>query len=267
MSPLAGYRHSGMTYAPVNGLQLYYEIHGSGRPLVLLHGGLLTIDLSFGPFLEPLAAGRQVIAVELQGHGHTAHTGRPITIEALAGDVVALLDHLGIAEADLFGFSLGGLVAFAVALSAPARVGKLIVASADAHRPPGRESAPLGDDRLPTPADFQAMRDAYDAVAPDPAHFDEFAARTSAMVHEFPGWTDELRSLQVPTLLIFGDVRAPAGRATRRAPRDHARRRDTAARRSARADHAVPRRALSSGYPRTLRGPELITQRHSAEGR
>jgi pimeloyl-ACP methyl ester carboxylesterase len=129
-----------MTYAPVNGLQLYYEIHGLGRPLVLLHGGLLTIDLSFGPLLEPLAAARQVIAVELQGHGHTADTGRPMTIEALAGDVVAVLDHLGIAEADLFGFSLGGLVAFAVALSAPARVGKLIVASADAHRPPGRRA-------------------------------------------------------------------------------------------------------------------------------
>jgi pimeloyl-ACP methyl ester carboxylesterase len=194
-----------MTYASVNGLQLYYETHGSGRPLVLLHGGLMTIDLNFGPLLEPLAASRQVIAVELQGHGHTADIDRPMTIQALAGDVVALLDQLGIAEADLFGFSLGGLVAYAVALGAPARVGKLIVASADAHRPPGRESAPLDDDRMPTPADFQQMRDAYDAVAPDPAHFEEFAARTSAMVHEFAGWTDELRSLQVPTLLIFGD--------------------------------------------------------------
>jgi pimeloyl-ACP methyl ester carboxylesterase len=194
-----------MTYAAVNGLQLYYEVRGSGRPLVLLHGGLLTIDLSFGPLLEPLAARRQVIAVELQGHGHTADTGRPLTIEALAGDVIALLDHLGIAEADLFGFSLGGLVAYAVALGAPARVGKLIAASADAHRPPGRESAPLGEDRLPTPADFQAWRDAYEAVAPDPAHFGEFAARNEALVHEFPGWTDELRSLLAPTLLIFGD--------------------------------------------------------------
>ena len=194
-----------MAYAPVNGLQLYYEIHGSGKPLVLLHGGLLTIDLNFGPLLEPLAASRQVIAVEFQGHGHTADTGRPLTIEALAGDVIALLDHLGIAEADLFGFSLGGLVAYAIALGAPARVGRLIVASADAHRPPGRESAPLGEDRLPTPADFQEMRDAYVAVAPDPAHFDEFAAKNEALVHELPGWTDELRSLQVPTLLIFGD--------------------------------------------------------------
>jgi len=194
-----------MAYASVNGLQLYHEIRGSGRPLVLLHGGLLTIDLNFGPLLGPLAASRQVIAVELQGHGHTADTGRPMTIEALASDVVALLDHLGIAEADLFGFSLGGLVACAVALGEPARAGKLIVASADAHRPPGRVSAPLDEGRLPTAADFQAWRDAYEAIAPNPAHFDEFAAKNSAMVHEFAGWTDELRSLQMSTLLIFGD--------------------------------------------------------------
>src|SRR6266496_5096148 len=166
-----------MAYASVNGLQLYHEIRGSGRPLVLLHGGLLTIDLNFGPLLGPLAASRQVIAVELQGHGHTADTGRPMTIEALASDVVALLDHLGIAEADLFGFSLGGLVACAIALGTPARAGKLILASADPHRPPGRPGPPLGADRLPTSADFQAWRDAYEAVAPDPAHFEEFAAR------------------------------------------------------------------------------------------
>lgn len=194
-----------MPYAPVNGLQLYYETHGSGRPLVLLHGGLLTIELNFGSLLEPLAASRQVIAVELQGHGHTADTSRAMTIEALAGDVIALLDQLGIEQADLFGFSLGGLVACAVALGAPARVGKLIAASTDPYRPPGRESAPLGEDRMPTPADFQTWRETYEAVAPDPAHFDEFAAKMSAMVLEFRGWTDELRSLQAPTLLIFGD--------------------------------------------------------------
>ena len=82
----------------MNGLQLYYETHGSGRPLVLLHGGLQTIDLSFGPLLKPLAASRQVIAVELQGHGHTAITDRPMSIEAMAADMVALLDHLGIAN-------------------------------------------------------------------------------------------------------------------------------------------------------------------------
>jgi pimeloyl-ACP methyl ester carboxylesterase len=194
-----------MTYAPVNGLQLYYEAHGSGRPLVLLHGGLMTIDLNFGPMLKPLAASRLVIAVELQGHGHTADPGRPMSIEALAGDVVALLDHLGIADADFYGFSLGGLVACAVALGAPARAGKLIIASADAHRPPGRESLPLGEDRLPTQADFEEMRDAYLAVAPDPARFFELQAKTGAAVHAFPGWTHELHALQAPTLLLFGD--------------------------------------------------------------
>ncbi|HTQ90955.1 MAG TPA: alpha/beta fold hydrolase [Streptosporangiaceae bacterium] len=162
-----------MTYAPVDGLRLYYEIHGSGRPLVLLHGGLLTIDLSFGPLLEPLAATRQVIAAELQGHGHTADTGRPMTIEALAGDVVALLDHLGITRADLFGFSLGGLVAYAVALGAPTRVGKLIVASADArragrarhwtrtacrHQPTSRRCATPTTRSLPTPRTSTSSR-------------------------------------------------------------------------------------------------------------
>ena len=207
MSPRAAYRPTGMAYAPVNGLQLYYEIHGSGKPLVLLHGGLMTIDLNFGPLLGPLAGGRQVIAVELQGHGHTADTSRAMTIETLAGDVVALLDHLGIAEADLFGFSLGGLVAYAVALGAPGRGGKLIVASADAYRPPGRESVPLDEDRMPTPADFQAMRDAYEAVAPDPSHFDALGETVGTMVTKtYVGWTaDDLRAMQTPTLVLVGD--------------------------------------------------------------
>src|SRR5580704_3663728 len=98
--------HTG-AYADINGLRLYYEIHGSGRPLVLLHGGLLTIDFMFGPLLPTLAAYRQVIAVELQGHGHTADTDRAMSIDQLADDVAALLAHLGIDEADIFGFSLG----------------------------------------------------------------------------------------------------------------------------------------------------------------
>jgi pimeloyl-ACP methyl ester carboxylesterase len=200
-----------MTYAPIGGQQLYYEVHGGevhggGRPLVLLPGGLLTIGLSFGPLLGPLAAGRQVIAVEPQGHGRTADTGRPMTIEALAGDVVELLDRLKIAEADLFGFSLGGLVACAIAIAAPSRVGRLVVASADPYRPPGRESAQVGEELLPTEADFHLMRDAYLAVAPDPAHFEKFTARMPAMVHEVPRWTaDQLRALRMPTLLVFGD--------------------------------------------------------------
>jgi pimeloyl-ACP methyl ester carboxylesterase len=195
-----------MTYATVNGLELYYEVHGSGRPLVLLHGGLHTIGLSFGTLLEPLAAGRQVIAVELQGHGHTADPGRPMTIDALAGDVVALLDQLGVVQADVFGFSLGGLVGYQLALSHPGRIGRLIAASADPHRPPGRESQPISEDRLPTQADFQAMRDANVAAAPDPSGFEKLTGRVPPMVHEMPAWTDDqVRSVRTPTLLIFGD--------------------------------------------------------------
>ena len=199
-----------MTYASVNGLQLYYETHGAAdhgrRPLVLLHGGLLTIDLTFGLLLEPLAATRQVIAVELQGHGHTEDINRDLTIAALAGDVIALLDELGIAAADIFGFSLGGMVSYAVAFAAPDRVGKVIAASADPYRPPGRESTPISQDRLPTMTDFQQMREAYERVAPDPKHFDEFAAKTTAMVHQHPSMTaEELGTLRVPTLLVFGD--------------------------------------------------------------
>jgi pimeloyl-ACP methyl ester carboxylesterase len=194
-----------MAYASVNGLELYYERHGAGRPLVLLHGGLMTIDLNFGDLLVPLAARYDVIAVELHGHGHTADADRPMTIEGSAADVVALLDDLGVDRADVYGYSLGGLVACAMAVAFPERVRRVALAAADPHRPPGREAPEITEDRLPTQADFQAMRDAYGAVAPDPSHFDAFAERASAMVHGFAGWTDELRSLRVPTLLIYGD--------------------------------------------------------------
>ena len=116
-------------YAPVNGLRMYYEVHGTGRPLVLLHGGLMTIDLSFGDIWPELATDRQVIATELQGHGRTADIDRDIELRYLAGDVAALLDHLGIGQADVLGFSLGGGVALQLALDQPDRVGRVILAS------------------------------------------------------------------------------------------------------------------------------------------
>ena len=99
------------SYAHVNGIDLYYEEHGTGRPLVALHGGLLTVGLAFGALLPALSADRRVIAPELQGHGHTADTDREFRIPYLAADVLGLLDRLGVKRADLFGFSLGGYVA------------------------------------------------------------------------------------------------------------------------------------------------------------
>jgi pimeloyl-ACP methyl ester carboxylesterase len=196
-------------YAKVNGLEMYHEVHGTGRPLVLLHGGLLTIDLSFGAVLPALAATRQVIAVELQGHGHTAVTEREMSLKNLADDIVALLDHLGIDKADLFGFSLGGLTSLQLAMRHPGRVGQMIVASAhyrpDGYYPEIGEGDPTST-RMPTQADFQKMREAYLRVAPHPEEFELFMGKTSGMVGAFEGWqADELRAITAPTLLVLGD--------------------------------------------------------------
>jgi pimeloyl-ACP methyl ester carboxylesterase len=198
---------SAARYASVNGLQLYYEIHGAGRPLVLLHGGLLTIDLNFGALIPALAAGRQVIGIELQGHGHTADTDRPMTVDILADDVIELLGQLGIGQADFLGFSLGGLVSLSIVLRHPALTGKLVIASADYRaRPPAQQEARKVT-RMPTKAEYREMRDAYQRVAPDPGHFPQILAKASAMVAAFQGWTaEDLRGIQAPTLLIFGDT-------------------------------------------------------------
>jgi pimeloyl-ACP methyl ester carboxylesterase len=177
---------------------------------VLLHGGLLTIDTAFGAILSALAERQQVIAVELQGHGHTADIDREISLDDLAADVAALLRQLGIDKADFFGFSLGGLVSLTAALLHPELVNKLVVASIgyrqDGYhedvRPPGVPGSP----RMPTPAQFQAMADAYTRVAPDPAHFPEIAAKVSAAMSAFEGWSpDALRAIDVPILIVVGD--------------------------------------------------------------
>lgn len=204
MTRAPGYRHLGMPYAEINGLRLYYEEHGSGSPLVLLHGGLLTIDLCFGPVIPALARRHRVIAVELQGHGRTADTDRPMTFANLASDVVGLLDHLGIRQADVFGFSLGGLTTYQLLIDSPDRVRKAVVASADHRNDRGGEIDP---DRMPTSDDFAAMRDAYVAVAPNPGHFQAFAQRTSEMVHHFAGWSDDqLKAVEAPVLILIGDT-------------------------------------------------------------
>ncbi len=116
-------------YASVNGLHMYYEIHGTGEPLVLLHGAYMTID-AVGELVPSLAETRQVIAVEMQGHGRTADIDRPITYEQMADDTAALLRHLGTGQADIFGFSMGGGVALQLSIRHPGLVRKLVVASA-----------------------------------------------------------------------------------------------------------------------------------------
>ena len=192
-----------MPYADVNGLHLYYDQRGEGPPLILLHGGLVTLELSFGAAIPVLAQHHRVIAVELQGHGRTADIDRPMAFEHLAADVVGLLDHLSIEQADVFGFSLGGLTTYELLVHHPGRIRRAVVASADHRNVRGGEVHP---ERLPTEADFAAMRDAYTAVAPDPAHFEAFAEKTVALIQSFGGWTDnQLRGIQAPVLVLIGD--------------------------------------------------------------
>lgn len=198
-------------YAEVDGLSIYYEVHGEGFPLVLLHGGLLTIELNFGDVLPDLATTHRIVAIELQGHGRTADTDRPITLERLADDVAAVLDHARVDQADVLGFSLGGMVAVEVARRHPDRVRRLVLASitgrpegfhADVHGP----NAQLGVGRMPTKADFEAMQQAHQAVAPRPEDFGTITAKLSAYVGSHPGWSDdELGEVGAPTLLLVGD--------------------------------------------------------------
>jgi pimeloyl-ACP methyl ester carboxylesterase len=201
-------------YAKVNGLTMYYEVHGegSGRPLVLLHGGVLTIDLSFGALLPLLAATRRVIAMELQGHGRTGDIDRAITVPRLADDVVAVLDELGVDRADFFGFSLGGLTALQIAVAHPERVGRAVLASVQ-YRPDGyydeiRDPEQFGTSRrLPSQEDFRRMADAYARTAPEPERFPSLLAKCTAAAHDHQGWSDdELRALTTPVLLVVGDT-------------------------------------------------------------
>lgn len=204
---------SSSAHAKVNGLEMYYEIHGADHddrpPLVLLHGGVLTVDLTFAAVLPDLAADRRVVAPELQGHGHTADSDRELTVPDLASDVVALLDELGIRQADFLGFSLGGLVALEIAVRHPERVGRLSLAAAMYTQDGVHDDVRIPDyssPRLPTQADFQQMADAYAAVAPHPEHFQGFLAKVSAAAHAPLPWTaDDLRGLRAPTLLVVGD--------------------------------------------------------------
>src|SRR4051794_28101346 len=128
--------HESGAYADINGLHMYYELHGQGSPLVLLHGGMLTIELNFADLIPTLAQRHLIIAVELQGHGRTADIQRAITPANLAADVIALLDHLGIDRAHILGHSMGGAVTLELAVNHPARVRSVVPISASV-RPDG----------------------------------------------------------------------------------------------------------------------------------
>ena len=198
-------------YVDVNGVHMYYEVYGEGSPLVLLHGGIMTIDLNFATLIPALAAGHTVVAVEMQGHGRTADTGRAITLTALASDVVGLLDHLGIDRADVVGHSLGGGVALELAVSHPDRVRRVVpmsitVRKDGTHEEIANPSLHATSTRMPTARDFADMTEAYKRLSPHPEHFDEFLATLSGVASDLEGWSDEqLAGIAAPTLLMIGD--------------------------------------------------------------
>jgi pimeloyl-ACP methyl ester carboxylesterase len=198
-------------YVDVNGVHMYYEVYGEGSPLVLLHGGMMTIDLNFATLIPALATRHTVIGVEMQGHGRTADTGREITPAALASDVVGLLDHLGIERAHVLGHSMGGAVALELAVSHPYRVRSVVPISISVrpdgiHEELADPSKHATSTRMPTPQDFADMSEAYKRLSPHPDHFDEFLATLSAANTDLEGWSDEqLAGITSPTLLMLGD--------------------------------------------------------------
>jgi pimeloyl-ACP methyl ester carboxylesterase len=198
-------------YADVNGLHMYYETLGEGTPLVLLHGGMLTIDLDFASLIPTLAKKHRVIAVEMQGHGRTADIDRPITPANLASDVVALLDVLGVDRAHVLGHSLGAAVTFELGVSHPDRVLSIVPVS-EAVRPDGMHpdladpSTFATSTRMPTAQDFADFGDAYRRLSPHPEHFDAFFSKLSTAAAALQGWSDEqLAGITVPTLIVLGD--------------------------------------------------------------
>jgi pimeloyl-ACP methyl ester carboxylesterase len=193
-------------YAEVNGLRIYYEIHGTGEPLILLHGAYMTID-AMGEVVPELAKTRQVIAVELQGHGRTADIDRPLSYEQMADDVAALVDHIGIEDADIFGYSMGGGVALQVAIRHPDVVRKLVVASVS-YTSDGMHPELLAMFPTITPEVFAGspIEEAYLRIAPNPEDFPTLVAKLKRLDMEPYAWPPEdIQGISAPTLLIIGD--------------------------------------------------------------
>src|ERR1700748_3153566 len=196
-------------YAEVNGINLYYETHGAGRPLLLLHGGLGSGEM-FGPILPALAARHQVIAVDLQGHGRTADIDRPLDVRLMADDIAALIGHLKLDKPDVAGYSLGGGGGLATAGKYPALVGRLVVVSANVRRDAiypemlaqqGQVSAAAAEFMKDTP-----MYQLFQRVAPRPGDFPRLLDKMGEGMAKDFDFTEEVGGLQVPTLIVAADA-------------------------------------------------------------
>lgn len=193
-------------YAPVNGLSLYYEIHGSGEPLILLHGGVVGIVM-FGPNVAELAKNRKVIAVELQGHGRTADTDRPLSYEGMADDVAGLMKYLGIEKADVMGYSLGGGVALQTAFRHPESVRKLVVVSAAFKRDGWYPEVLVGMSQM-GPGSAEMMKQSpLNQVYPK-VNWAVLFTKLGALLKKDYDWSKQLAALKQQTMLVFADADA-----------------------------------------------------------
>lgn len=196
-------------YAPVNGLKIYYEIHGTGEPLVLLHGGLGAIEM-FGSNMQALAAKRQVIGVDLQGHGRTAGGDRPMTFEAMADDIVALLKYLGIEKADIMGYSLGGAVALQTTIRHPEAVRKLVLVSTPFKRegwyPEMRTGMSQMGERSAAAMKGTPLQQLYASEAPKPEDWTKLHIKMGELLKKDYDWSEGVKAIKSPVMIIAGDA-------------------------------------------------------------
>ena len=197
-------------YAQVNGVKMYYEVHGTGRPIVLLHGAFCTIDVCLGPLVKVLSKSRQVIAVELQGHGHTADIDRPLSTVSMADDVAALLGALKIPSADIYGYSMGGGVAAQLAARHPERVRKLVIAGAaltkDGWQPGMAEMIRSLKPEMMEASPFYV---AYQKTSPHPGKFRTLVKKVRSLDSVDGYKLDVIRRIKAPTLFLLGDADGP----------------------------------------------------------
>lgn len=195
-------------YAPVNGLKMYYEVHGKGEPIVLLHGSFMTITNNWTEAIPRLSKSRQVIAVEMQGHGRTADIDRDFSYENLADDIAVLLDYLKIKQADVLGYSMGGAVALQVAIRHPPKVRKVISISAVFRRDGWVKEAVEAFPQIEA-GTFKGspIETEYKKLSPTPDHFDTFVKRVIQLdLDSYDFGTDKLKATTAPMLFIHGDA-------------------------------------------------------------
>ncbi|PSR56493.1 alpha/beta hydrolase [Adhaeribacter arboris] len=194
-------------YAAVNGLQMYYEVYGQGKPLVLLHGSFMTIPLNWKAIIPLLAKNRKVIAPEMQGHGRTRDIPREFSYEAMADDVSGLLQHLQIDQADILGYSMGGGVAFQMGVRHPEQVRRLVVVSAPyAHNGWWPDTEASFATFTPDMFHDTPIRAEYDKFGNDPAHFPEFVKKVVSIDLKPYNWFSEVKTIKAPIFLAMGDA-------------------------------------------------------------